>query len=572
MRKLALLSFLVLLSLLLSAFLVLDKPAGISNPNVRADYLLGIDVSHWQGDIDWNAVYSDGYRFAFVKATEGTSYVDSEFQDNMRNASAAGLYVGPYHFAHPDDNSAEDEARFFLSKIEPYMREGYMVPVLDLEDGSSLGKTALSQWVNTFMWLIYNETGVRGIVYTNANYANDYLDSSVTQWPLWIAHYDVSSPDTGVWFGWYFWQNTSQGSVNGISGDVDIDLYNGNIADLYRNFVIHNITVNLPYYDRQGAWGYAYKWWNGRNPHYKDYTDSGGDCANFVSQALIAGGLSLWKGYDGNGSGVYDDSNGTIPYCDYLHQHLVKYQNVRYAYVTTQNFSVPEWLEIGDVVILGNSSGDHWEHATIVVYRNGDEVGLAAHTTDVWNRSLSDFLNSFDLVNYYHIEDGSKENLTVFRVTASALNVRVGPSTDYQVIGTVEEDERYVAFDSYVDSSGRVWWKFFYDDRVGWCAAWYTEKVYGDVVEVNVSSWLNVRDGPSTSNQVVGEAYHGMLFVRIAPSYETSTDIVWYAIYYSSSPSWFAGEYTVNVPELSPVVIIWAVMLLGLVGLRTRSG
>ncbi len=558
----------VIIAILL--LILLGSASAISSANMntgeKAQYIEGVDVSHWQGDIDWNQVYQDGYRFAFVKATEGTNYVDSKFEDNMNNGSSAGLYMGAYHFAHPDSNSANNEADFFISVITPYLKNGYLVPVLDLEDGSSLGKSALSQWVNDFMNRIYEKTGLTGIVYTNSNYANNYLDSSVTQWPLWIANYGVSEPNTGVWNSWYFWQYDDKGSVSGISGDVDLDHYNGDVQSLYDNFVIHeNKPVSLTYYDRKAAVGYASKWWNSRNPHYNDYSSSGGDCADFVSQALIAGGLSLWRGYDGEGGGVYSDSNGTIPYCDYLHDNLVKYQDTKFAYVTSSNFTVPDWLEVGDVIIFGDASGDHWKHATIVVYRNGNEVGVAAHTADVWNKSISDYFPSeFDRINYYHINDGKKNMTTIFSVTASALNVRVGPSTDYQVIGTISDGEKYVAFDSYTDSQGHKWWKFFYDDRVAWCASWYTEEISGEIVMINVTSWLNVRSGPGTSYKIVGEAYHGMLFAKVGSQYNSSEGRTWYEIYYSSSVNWIAGEYTSNVPEFN-LFLFYIVIALGII-------
>ena len=93
-----------------------------------------------------------------------------------------------------------------------------------------------------------------------------------------------------------------------------------------------NASEGFPGYNRDAAYGYALQWYNGRNTNFNDYTGSGGNCANFVSQIMIAGGLSLHEGTDGTGYGVYPDqdrpwastaSNGTMPYCDYLHLNLV---------------------------------------------------------------------------------------------------------------------------------------------------------------------------------------------------------------------------------------------------------
>ena len=128
-------------------------------------------------------------------------------------------------------------------------------------------------------------------------------------------------------------------------------------------------------FSRQAAYGYALQWWNGRNSHYADFSGSGGDCANFVSECLIAGGYSLHNGTDGNGYGVYPDidrpatySNGCIVYCDYLDLHLRNYQNTTVTYVTNINSTVPNDITIGDVVIFGNKSGDKYKHAMIVVW------------------------------------------------------------------------------------------------------------------------------------------------------------------------------------------------------------
>src|SRR5690348_14548531 len=110
----------------------------------------GIDVSHWQGTINWASVASSGKKFAFQKATEGTNYIDPTVGTNTAGAQANGVLVGVYHFAHPDTNSAAAEAAYFLSNAANYIKPGFLQPVLDLEDGSSLGKAALSTWAATW--------------------------------------------------------------------------------------------------------------------------------------------------------------------------------------------------------------------------------------------------------------------------------------------------------------------------------------------------------------------------------------------------------------------------------------
>jgi len=201
----------------------------------------GIDVSRWQGNIDWKRVRGAGYLFAFIKASEGVNYRDPNFVTNMRNGRAAGILVGAYHFARPDyGNDAAAEARYFVSVAKDYIKEGYLRPVLDLEVGANLGKAALSKWVNEWMSTVKSETGVEPIIYVNSNYARNYLDASITRYALWIAHWTYDSrgtPNTGIWNDWAFWQYSNKGSVPGITGNVDLDVFNGGMTEI-GNFVI----------------------------------------------------------------------------------------------------------------------------------------------------------------------------------------------------------------------------------------------------------------------------------------------------------------------------------------------
>jgi hypothetical protein len=282
---------------------------------------------------------------------------------------------------------------------------------------------------------------------------------------------------------------------------------------------------NKTNYNRNAAIGYANQWYNSRNWRYNDFTSSGGDCANFVSQCLIAGGLSLYKGTNGLGYGVYPDvdrpsiySNGTIPYCDYLNIHLKTYQNTQVTYVIDTNATIPSSIERGDVVIFGNKSGDKYQHAMIVVWRNASDLGLAGHTSDVWNRSFWTTLNAFSCVTFYKIIE-QPASYYHFRVDTSTLNVRVGPGRNqqnnfYQAIGTISQNQEYIAYEYIIDTDGRIWWHFWFDDRSAWCAGWYTVNVTGKLpFEVNASTSLNVRDGPGTNYSIFGQVYPGMRFV-----------------------------------------------------------
>ncbi|NPA74729.1 MAG: hypothetical protein GXO25_01435 [Euryarchaeota archaeon] len=195
---------------------------------------LGLDVSHYQGTIDWTKVRNAGYTFVFVKASQGTSYVDPLFSTNVQGASAAGLKVGAYHFAEPSDDPIA-EADHFVDVIKPYLSYMSLPPALDLEQTGGLSWSALSNWANEFEKEVQAKTGITPIIYVNVNYATN-LDSSVTQWPLWIADWTYNpnaTPRTGKWSSWSFWQYSDSGSVPGIAGSsVDLDKASGRTLEM----------------------------------------------------------------------------------------------------------------------------------------------------------------------------------------------------------------------------------------------------------------------------------------------------------------------------------------------------
>ena len=108
-----------------------------------ASYVEGIDVSHWQDSINWPRVYAAGKRFAFIKATQGQSILDSQYATNHANARAAGIRTTAYHFASPDGTSGDavKEADWFVANAD--LQPGDLFPALDLEQAGGLGTSAL---------------------------------------------------------------------------------------------------------------------------------------------------------------------------------------------------------------------------------------------------------------------------------------------------------------------------------------------------------------------------------------------------------------------------------------------
>ncbi|MES2210446.1 MAG: glycoside hydrolase family 25 protein [Chloroflexota bacterium] len=209
---------------------------GLFRPADGTEFLEGVDVSRWQGPIDFVAVRSAGKRFVIAKATEGIGFLDPAYQTNKAGAGAAGLAVTAYHFARPDLNPAnpQGEADWFVDSLG--LVPGMLVPALDLEVAGTLGTAELQAWVQGWLDRVYARTGVRAMIYASPSFWKKYLADTTAFADqgysiLWVAHWFVAGPTVPArnWSnrGWTYWQYSNCGSVPGISGCVDLDRYNG---------------------------------------------------------------------------------------------------------------------------------------------------------------------------------------------------------------------------------------------------------------------------------------------------------------------------------------------------------
>ena len=234
---------------------------GVTSPNVgpltmdaTATILEGIDVSHWQGAIDWTKVAAAGKKFAIIKATESTNYIDPSYATNHAAAKAAGLWTGAYHFAQPSTNANDAvlEADYFAAYAN--LGTGDLIPALDLEVSGGLSVAALQAWVTAFLGEVTARVGIRPMIYTSPSFWSKYMGNSQAladagYKTLWIAHWGVTSPTIPAnnWggHGWTFWQYTSDGTVPGITGRVDLDRFNG--ADLNpQAFSVFKLAPTIP--------------------------------------------------------------------------------------------------------------------------------------------------------------------------------------------------------------------------------------------------------------------------------------------------------------------------------------
>lgn len=182
----------------------------------------GIDVSHHNGWIDWDQVAQNKkIQFVYVKATQGTSFIDPMYRHNVREASAAGLNVGVYHFFTAKASGAS-QFRHFRKTVG--QNAGNLIPMVDVErDGGVDGMTAaqLQTELATFCELVQKEYGCYPIIYTSTGIHDKMLGGRFDDHPLWIAHYGKRPHLRGARHA--IWQFTSQGVVKGIDHRVDLN-------------------------------------------------------------------------------------------------------------------------------------------------------------------------------------------------------------------------------------------------------------------------------------------------------------------------------------------------------------
>jgi lysozyme len=188
----------------------------------------GIDVSAYQGRIDWPQVASHNVRFAFIKASEGVTLRDSRFSTNWRAARQAGVYCGAYHYFQPNYDGAQ-QASLFVRTVP--LTSGDLPPVLDVEASQFHDVAVMRRNVATWLRLVERHYGVRPILYSNYGFYKRYLAGHFDEYPLWLAHYEVDTPRLPR-EKWIIWQHSDEAYVPGIRGTVDFNVFQGNFQNL----------------------------------------------------------------------------------------------------------------------------------------------------------------------------------------------------------------------------------------------------------------------------------------------------------------------------------------------------
>ena len=204
----------------------------------KAKYpVFGVDVSHYQGDIDWSALESQGVRFTFIKATEGSGHIDESVRENLAGSAQTGIKRSCYHF-FSFDSPGETQAQNFISAVGS--EEIDMPPVVDIEyyGDKALHKPTQEETeaiLRPLLEQLEAYYGCKPIIYTTLPMYIRYIRSGFTDYPLWIRSVTFE-PDL---MNWKFWQYDDKGQLDGYFGEepcIDFNVYNGTESEFEAEF------------------------------------------------------------------------------------------------------------------------------------------------------------------------------------------------------------------------------------------------------------------------------------------------------------------------------------------------
>lgn len=196
--------------------------------------VFGIDVSKWQGDIDWDRVAAAGVRYAFIRTSHGLLVLDEKFERNWAEARRVGILRGVYQYFSPGQD-AQDQANYVLDQLAEH-GQGELPPVIDVEETDGRRPPEIVAAVGEWMDVMEPALGINPIIYSGRYFWQDNVGNSdaFSDHPLWHPQYtQAACPNiASAWDDWLFWQHSSTGRVDGIRGNVDMNRFNGSEEDL----------------------------------------------------------------------------------------------------------------------------------------------------------------------------------------------------------------------------------------------------------------------------------------------------------------------------------------------------
>jgi GH25 family lysozyme M1 (1,4-beta-N-acetylmuramidase) len=200
------------------------------NPWVsNSEYIFGIDISHYQGNIDWDEVRTSHHpiEFVFIRSTMGADGKDTEYSSNWKKAQEKGYIRGAYHYYRPNENSTK-QFNNYAASVQLISKD--FAPILDIERPSKFGPDNLRAGVLNWLQLAEKKYGKKPVIYTGRTFYNRYLKGHVGGYPLWIASYSGKHKLKNI--DWTFHQFTEKVRVKGIKTSVDGNDFKKELADL----------------------------------------------------------------------------------------------------------------------------------------------------------------------------------------------------------------------------------------------------------------------------------------------------------------------------------------------------
>jgi len=203
--------------------------------------LEGIDISKWQSPVNWDLlINNNNFDFIIIKATEGNLYVDPCYNEYWQALSAYDIIKGAYHYYRPTYSLSGQASNFFSTapniQIPPILDvELYQGYANDVEYYNNSSRATIQADLRSMLLRLEEAFGRKPIIYTSAGFWNYYVGNAgwENEYILWVANYGVSTPRLPyAWSKWLMWQYTGTGRVSGISGDVDLNYFNGDMDDL----------------------------------------------------------------------------------------------------------------------------------------------------------------------------------------------------------------------------------------------------------------------------------------------------------------------------------------------------
>ena len=422
----------------------------------------GIDVSKWQGDIDWEAVKADGIKYAIIRVAARTSIdgellEDSYYKENIEGALAAGIPVGVYVFSQAITKSeAIEEAKYVLERIKSYDIELPVVMDCEFASGPSgrlyeanLTKTQATNICLAFCKYI-EDAGYDAMIYGNRYYLRDqlYADRISETYKIWLAQYNSKTTYDGHYD---FWQCSSSGTVDGIKGKVDMDFWY--IPETELDQVVLNVSgtstgsVNLKWTRDEEAIGYELYRKKDNNEFTLINTFEGNDIVSYNDEGLSSGTIYSYKVRP-----VYQNEDGTIVYGEF--------SNAKKGITVVAKASLSKKEASFDAIKLSwkkvtgangyqlqkyNSSTG--KYTTLKTITSGSTLqytneNLNANTTYKYRIRAYKTVNGKKVYGKYSDAFKAKTNGSVKgKVNTSTVKVRSGAGTSYKKLATVKKNK-----------------------------------------------------------------------------------------------------------------------------------